>query len=71
MDELEKQPYGASTRHLCNMIFKETHEKYIVIPGDHRMKQVYGYLKTLQRQGKVTSAYSGHWKLIAANSKPS
>lgn len=61
--ELKNAKYGASTRLLCNQIFQKNHAKYIVLPGDHRMKQVYGYLKTLQKQGKVTSDYPGHWKL--------
>ena len=61
---LENAKFGASTRHLCNVLFKTDLGPYTVIPGDGRMKQVYGYLKTLQKQGKVSSAYQGHWKLI-------
>jgi len=65
--ELKNTQHGASTRYLCNLLFQENHAKYIVRPGDHRMKQVYGHLKTLSRQGKVVSDYPGHWKLSQSN----
>ena len=61
--ELKKTHHGASTRHLCNLIFQEKHEKYTIRPGDHRMNQVYGYLKTLERQGAVVTDYPGHWQI--------
>jgi hypothetical protein len=60
---LSQSKFGASTRHLCNLIFEEKHNKYTIRPGDQRMNQVYGYLKTLQKQGKVTREYAGYWKI--------
>ena len=54
---------GVSTRGLCNSIFQEARGNYILRPGDHRMKQVYGYLKTLEKQGKVISTFPGYWRI--------
>lgn len=65
--ELKKAKYGASTRNLCNLLFKKDCGTYIVIPGDHRMKQVYIHLKSLQKQGKIINPEPGHWKFVHSN----
>ena len=67
LSELKKNPYGASTRHLVNILFGKDNGLYIVRPGKYRMNQVYGYLKTLSNQGVVTTDYPGHWKLKESN----
>lgn len=69
LKKLKRSKYGASTRILCNHLFQEHHRKYIVQPGDSRMKQTYGYLSTLQKKGLVGKYGPGHWRYIDDSKK--
>jgi hypothetical protein len=56
--------HGASTRHICNLVFERRTDKFIVVPGHEKMCYVYRRLAAMKKQGKVTSDYPGHWRIV-------
>jgi hypothetical protein len=82
MDTLEKQIIeslktqgSTSTRGLCNRIYIENLNGYLIIPGKEKMRAIYYRLRKLEKTGFIKLDYPGHWlynleQLTITNASP-
>jgi len=60
---LQQEKHGAYTRYLCNKVFLETRNGYVVRPGTNKMQWTYSTLRSLCKQGKIICDFPGHWRV--------